>query len=260
MARAIRAVTVERGHDPRGFGLVAFGGAGPMHAAAVAESLDMDSLVDSARLRRALGLRPARRRRETRFGSDPQESARGRVARRRRIGLRRPHGGGAVGRGRTRTRRTSAGAPTCGSSDRASNSRFRWTTSSTPERVAERFRDAHESAYGYVMDDPIELVNVRVTSVVARDSPSVRYRTAGDAEKGRREAFFDDGFHETPVFDREPASGNRTPSTGRVSSNRTRVRSSFRRDGRGRSTRTGRCSSGGTDNERRRDRTRPSTP
>ena len=68
--------------------------------------------------------------------------------------------------------------------------------------VAERFRDAHEGAYGYVMDDPIELVNVRMTAVVARDSPSVTYRTTGDAEKGRREAFFDDGFHETPVFDR----------------------------------------------------------
>lgn len=45
MARAIRSVTVERGLDPRGFGLVAFGGAGPMHAAALAESLGIETVV-----------------------------------------------------------------------------------------------------------------------------------------------------------------------------------------------------------------------
>jgi N-methylhydantoinase A len=39
MARAIRAVTTERGRDPREFALIAFGGAGAIHAAALAESL-----------------------------------------------------------------------------------------------------------------------------------------------------------------------------------------------------------------------------
>jgi N-methylhydantoinase A len=41
MMRAIRAVTTERGRDPRDFALVAFGGAGPLHAAALAASLGM---------------------------------------------------------------------------------------------------------------------------------------------------------------------------------------------------------------------------
>ena len=41
MMRALRAVSTERGRDPRDFTLVAFGGAGPMHAAALAESLSM---------------------------------------------------------------------------------------------------------------------------------------------------------------------------------------------------------------------------
>ena len=36
MAGALRVVSVQRGYDPRDFGLVAFGGAGPMHANAVA--------------------------------------------------------------------------------------------------------------------------------------------------------------------------------------------------------------------------------
>jgi N-methylhydantoinase A/oxoprolinase/acetone carboxylase beta subunit len=45
MERAIRAVTVERGVDPRPLALVAFGGAGPLHACALAEAIDMDAVV-----------------------------------------------------------------------------------------------------------------------------------------------------------------------------------------------------------------------
>jgi N-methylhydantoinase A len=45
MARAIRSRTVEKGHDPREFALVAFGGAGPLHAAEVAESLDIPEVI-----------------------------------------------------------------------------------------------------------------------------------------------------------------------------------------------------------------------
>jgi N-methylhydantoinase A len=45
MARTIRSVTVERGHDPREFALVAFGGAGPMHAAALADRLGVGTVL-----------------------------------------------------------------------------------------------------------------------------------------------------------------------------------------------------------------------
>ncbi len=45
MARAIRSRTVEKGHDPREFALVAFGGAGPLHAAEVADSLDIPEVL-----------------------------------------------------------------------------------------------------------------------------------------------------------------------------------------------------------------------
>ena len=41
MVRAMRVMTVERGVDPRDFALLAFGGAGPLHAAAMAEELGM---------------------------------------------------------------------------------------------------------------------------------------------------------------------------------------------------------------------------
>ncbi len=45
MERAVRAVTVERGVDPSGLALVAFGGAGPLHACAVAAALGMAAVV-----------------------------------------------------------------------------------------------------------------------------------------------------------------------------------------------------------------------
>ena len=45
MAEALRIVSVERGHDPREFSLVAFGGAGPVHAAALAEELDIPEVI-----------------------------------------------------------------------------------------------------------------------------------------------------------------------------------------------------------------------
>jgi N-methylhydantoinase A/oxoprolinase/acetone carboxylase beta subunit len=45
MERAIRVVSVERGIDPRGFALLAFGGAGGMHACALADALEMRTIV-----------------------------------------------------------------------------------------------------------------------------------------------------------------------------------------------------------------------
>jgi N-methylhydantoinase A len=45
MAAALRIVSVERGHDPREFALVAFGGAGPVHAARLAQELDIPQVI-----------------------------------------------------------------------------------------------------------------------------------------------------------------------------------------------------------------------
>lgn len=49
MTGALRRVTVERGVDPRGLALVAFGGAGPLHACALADALGMAAVVVPAR-------------------------------------------------------------------------------------------------------------------------------------------------------------------------------------------------------------------
>jgi len=49
MEEAVRAVSVARGVDPSGLALVAFGGAGPLHACAIAEALDMPAVIVPAR-------------------------------------------------------------------------------------------------------------------------------------------------------------------------------------------------------------------
>lgn len=45
MAKAIRVISVQRGHDPRDYALVAFGGAGPLHAARLARELSIPRVV-----------------------------------------------------------------------------------------------------------------------------------------------------------------------------------------------------------------------
>ena len=118
MAGALRLVSVQRGHDPREFALVAYGGAGPLHANAVAEIMgSFPVLVPPApgcpvrdrrprgglprRVRADLHPRP-RRRRRSRGRDDPRRARRAcpRVARGRRDRRGRPldrvHGGHAL--------------------------------------------------------------------------------------------------------------------------------------------------------------------
>ena len=67
MVRALRVVSVERGVDPRRFALLAFGGAGPLHAAAIAAELEIARILcpRSAGVLSALGLVASERRRDT---------------------------------------------------------------------------------------------------------------------------------------------------------------------------------------------------
>jgi N-methylhydantoinase A len=67
MLRALRVVSVERGHDPAGFALVAFGGAGALHACELAEELGMRTVLvpEVAGVLSALGLVAADERRDS---------------------------------------------------------------------------------------------------------------------------------------------------------------------------------------------------
>ena len=86
MASAIKMVSLERGHDPRRFALLAFGGAGPLHAAAVARALGHPAGDRAAAIPGVLlGARAAARRHPRRQGLDA-----GVPLERRRRGARRP--------------------------------------------------------------------------------------------------------------------------------------------------------------------------
>ncbi|KAA9396169.1 hydantoinase/oxoprolinase family protein [Haloarcula sp. CBA1130] len=201
MTRAIRSVTVERGYDPRKFGLAAFGGAGPMHAAAIADSLDIDRVVipRASGVLSAYGLLAADEKRDavrtyqrSLDAVDPddvdavyEDMAEELLA--------------EVSNREAATVRYSADLRYAGQS-------FELTVDiDRPFDTAdarERFATAHESAYGYRADESVELVNCRVTTTVERSAPPVEYDAVGDPRKGSREAVFAGDARETPVYER----------------------------------------------------------
>jgi N-methylhydantoinase A len=67
MLGALRLISVERGHDPRDFALIAFGGAGPLHACALAEELEIGTVLvpATAGVLSALGLVASDERRDS---------------------------------------------------------------------------------------------------------------------------------------------------------------------------------------------------
>ena len=151
--RAIRVVSVEQGHDPRGLELVAFGGAGPLHACDVADLLGHARGRCAGGRRRPLG---ARHRGWATAARDAVESvdaaARGAGAR-----------GGCAGEAECELRYRGQA--------------HELTVPVAPRRaLAERFHARHRERYGF--DDPdgeIEVVSVRVST-----------RAAGAGARARR--------------------------------------------------------------------------
>jgi N-methylhydantoinase A/oxoprolinase/acetone carboxylase beta subunit len=152
MVRALRVMTVERGIDPRRFALLAFGGAGPLHAAAIAEELGMTKILvpRASGVLSALGLAAADRRADAQRtvlghdGSDPPLDALGDEV------------GAALG-----------GEPEI---EVAWDLRYRGQSHELTVRGAqrhqlrERFEALHEERYGHRdSDGEVELVTVRVT-------------------------------------------------------------------------------------------------
>lgn len=203
MERAIRVVSVERGIDPRGFALLAFGGAGGLHACALAESLEMRTVVVPryAGVLSALGMVVADTVRDysrTVLRPLPGDSAScgawfeplERIARRdlEREGF----------------------APGQVLVERALDLRYagqayeitaRWTDDPRAE-----FNRLHEQRYGYA--DPrrdIELVNVRVKAVGASGEiewptqPASPSSVPAPRRSGR--TWFDGAWLDAPVFD-----------------------------------------------------------
>ncbi|WP_290816145.1 hydantoinase/oxoprolinase family protein [Halovivax sp.] len=201
MTRAIRAVTVERGLDPRGFGLVAFGGAGPMHAAALASALGMERVIapKPAGVLSAYGLLAADE------SHDAVRTVRVALADadQERID--------SVYEELVETVLADVSEPDRAEIDRAADCRYVGQSFELtvpveefePEAVANRFHADHESAYGYTLEEAVEVVNLRVTARVDRPSPEVGHAAEGDPRIGKRGAHFPDvGAREAAVYAR----------------------------------------------------------
>ncbi|MFB6304709.1 MAG: hydantoinase/oxoprolinase family protein [Haloferacaceae archaeon] len=212
MAREIRRVTVERGRDPADFTLVAFGGAGPMQAAAVARRMDIGSVL----VPRSPGVFSARgllvadvRMDESRAypGSEPDaETGESVLADLRDRLLDRFRDQGfdpdavdvavtvdARYRGQSYEVSVPLGADEF--------------TPAAVEAAVERFHDAHARRYGHAMrDEPVEFVTVRAAGTVPTDPIAADAGDGGDAaaaRTGRRDVYFRDrGYVETGVYDR----------------------------------------------------------
>src|SRR5438105_1232599 len=148
MLRALRVVSVERGHDPRDFALVAYGGAGALHACALADDLEIRTVLvpEAAGVLCALGL----------VASDE-----------RRIHV----------RSYVVPLAEAGELPAAGEADLRYRGQSFELTVPLGGDLAEAFHRAHEDRYGFAdRDRPLELVTVRTAEV--SPAPELDLRTA----------------------------------------------------------------------------------
>jgi N-methylhydantoinase A len=204
MIRALRVVTVERGVDPRDYALLPFGGAGPMHAAALANELEIRRIVcpRASGVLSALGLIAAGRRRDTartvllsgeeitaeRIASEVEALSEPLLAGMEQAELE------VVYELRYRGQAFELPVPGPARPD--------------PARLAEDFAREHEARYGY--RDPggeLELVTIRVSAVEPGPDPHPRAAGGGNVQESEREARFDGTWVKTRVLRGEPEAG-----------------------------------------------------
>ncbi|HMB51024.1 MAG TPA: hydantoinase/oxoprolinase family protein, partial [Natronoarchaeum rubrum] len=207
--RAIRSATVERGLDPREFALTAFGGAGPMHAAALAERLGIDAVL----VPRACGVLSA-------YGllaADEVHDA----ARTHRATLSQQGGDEAADPAAIEVIYAelredvlaSTSDPDAARVERSADLRYAGQSfelevdAGAPvdlAALAERFHAAHERTRGYRMDEAVELVTLRSQAVVSGPDLPIGSESGGDPVLGEREVAFGEegGRVSTPIYDR----------------------------------------------------------
>ncbi len=196
MARAIRSRTVEKGHDPREFALVAFGGAGPLHAAEVAESLDIPEVIVPAHpgITSASGLLTS----DLKY--DQMQTVfmvQGAVDEDRlNDGLEQLEAelrGWLERDGVAAEDIEVARMLDCRYAGQGYELRLGLAGGRFSEADLDEFHALHEREYGHSFGDPIEIVNARVSAVGKRPALAGVHSPAGDAERalvGERESTF----------------------------------------------------------------------
>ena len=223
MARAARAVSLERGRDPREFVLCAFGGNGPLHATELAESLGMKQILipPSPGLFSAFGLLYADiayhlvqtyKRLLTELNIDDFKEILGQLEVSAREGLM------AEGENATQISDSRNGV----TMQRAVDLRYAGQSSELTlpivdadieqpqffHTLGERFAADHERTYGHrAPDDPIEIVNLRLTAMIptAKSQSSSLQPPGSQTLPPNRRCYFgrETGWLEVPVLSRE---------------------------------------------------------
>ena len=211
MTGTVKEISVMRGLDPRDFTLFAYGGAGPLHAASIAEELGMTRIVipPMPGAFSAYGLLAA----DTRYD----------VTRTRLTKLYETDWPTLQDildplRARAAERLAEDGFASDDIRLQASlemryvGQAFELATrvpddSATVEDIAQAFRNTYEERYGQLDDGPVEIVSFRVTGIGLAhrlDLPeTIVSGTLTDAEIARRPVIFDGAAVETPVYRRD---------------------------------------------------------
>ncbi|HEY9566770.1 MAG TPA: hydantoinase/oxoprolinase family protein, partial [Thalassobaculum sp.] len=218
MARAIRVISVQRGHDPRDYTLMAFGGAGPLHAARLAKELEIGRILvpRNPGILCAMGLLLTDLRAD--FAATRLLALEGAAT----ADLEDIFGGLAA--------RAEAWfaeeriAPVERRIVRTVDMRYAGqnyelpvtvpdgpVTAATLDRLAEGFAAAHERMYGFVAEnEPVQLVTCRIEAIgVVRKARLVPQPLAGadasGAIVGRRDVWLAEArdFVDCPVYDRD---------------------------------------------------------
>ena len=204
MLRALRVVTVERGVDPRRFALLPFGGAGPIHAAAIAAELGIGRILcpRAGGVLSALGLCASDRRRDTTrtvmLGGADLTSERIAAEVDELVAL--LDGG------------LEAGEPELVYELRYAGQAFELpvpgTTRPDPPDLRARFEDEHERRYGH--RDPegeVVLVHIRLALIAPGPRPRPAAAAEGRLERLGRRVRFVGEWVQTPILRGEPPAG-----------------------------------------------------
>ena len=215
MSQALRLVSVQRGYDPGRFKLVAFGGAGPLHAVSIAAETGIRSVLVPPRpgIASALGLLVADLKHDyavTRIErlADCEPTALERAFKALEQEGRAAFVGESVPEERMRFERAIDLRYVGQSYHLTIPVAAGPATREMLEDARERFNNAHLASYGYAeAGEPCELVNLRVSAVGLIRTPTLAAEPEGqneeDARTGVRPVWFPEtGFVDCPVLDR----------------------------------------------------------
>ncbi len=188
MVRALRVVTVQRGIDPRRYALLAFGGAGGLHAADIAEELGITTILcpRASGVLAALGMVVSPRRRDVqrtvlKTGDDLTAAAIAELV--AELG---DQARGALGESAAKLSATYE----LRYRGQAFELAIPGATEPDPRDLREAFETEHEDRYGYRdSDQALELVTVRVSATVSGAEIELTAVEAGEEpQRGRRAA------------------------------------------------------------------------